>query len=79
MLVLSRKNGESVAIEFNGVTAFVTVLEIKGGQIRLGIEAPETVGIHRSEIWVDIQHENNMMPTCKMPFQVQKLFETAFS
>ncbi len=49
MLVLTRKVGESIVIADE---IFVTVLEIRGGQVRLGVEAPKDVSIHRSEVQV---------------------------
>ena len=48
MLVLTRKPGEKIHIG-SGIT--ITVVEIKGGKIRLGIEAPEDVPVFRSEIY----------------------------
>ncbi|MCP4783126.1 MAG: carbon storage regulator [Fuerstiella sp.] len=47
MLVLSRKPGESIQIDDN---IFVTVSEVKGGRVRLSIEAPRTVRIMRQEV-----------------------------
>lgn len=47
MLVLSRKAGESIVIH-NMVT--VTIVEIRGDKVRLGIDAPREVSVHRSEI-----------------------------
>lgn len=47
MLVLSRKQGESIQIDEN---IFVTVSEVKGGRVRLSIEAPRTVRIVRKEV-----------------------------
>ena len=47
MLVLTRRQGESIAI---GSDVVVTVLEIRGGQVRLGIAAPPAVTVLRSEI-----------------------------
>ena len=55
MLVLTRRRGEAITI---GPNIRVVVLDIKGGQIRLGLEAPSTVEIHRDEICVRIQEEN---------------------
>jgi carbon storage regulator len=54
MLVLSRKTQESIVV--GGTDRFermikITVLDIKGGKIRLGIEADEDVTVHRSEVW----------------------------
>ena len=47
LLVLSRRRDQSLMI---GDDVEVTVLEIKGGQVRLGISAPKTVPVHRGEI-----------------------------
>ena len=47
MLVLSRKTGESIQIDEN---IFVTVSEVKGGRVRLSIEAPRSVRIVRKEV-----------------------------
>ena len=55
MLVLSRKCDESVVIAENIV---VTVIEVRGDKVRLGIQAPRDVPVHRSEIWASIQQEN---------------------
>ena len=54
MLILSRKLGEQIVIADNTV---VTVLEISGGKVRLGIEAPREVSVHRREIHDMIQRE----------------------
>jgi carbon storage regulator len=56
MLILTRKIGESIRI---GDTIEVKVVAIDGDQIKLGIEAPKTVDIHRSEIYEAIQKENS--------------------
>lgn len=55
MLILTRKLGESITI---GDEIKVSVLGIRGRQVRLGIEAPDTVVVHREEIYVKIQAEN---------------------
>jgi carbon storage regulator len=52
MLVLSRKKGESIVVNEN-IT--VTVLDVKGNTVRLGIEAPKDIAIHRQEVYVKIQ------------------------
>ena len=54
MLVLSRKNGESIVV--GGAAGFegmlkITVLEISGGKVKLGFEADADVPIHRFEVW----------------------------
>ena len=54
MLVLSRKNKESVAVGADdglGGTVKVTVLEIGHGSVRLGFEAQKDVSVHREEVW----------------------------
>lgn len=55
MLALSRRTGESIVID-NDVE--VTILEIKGDQVKLGIKAPKSVPIYRKEIFAQIQEEN---------------------
>jgi carbon storage regulator len=49
MLILSRRIGEMIMI---GDDVTVVVLAMKGGQVRLGIEAPRQVPVHREEIWL---------------------------
>jgi carbon storage regulator len=55
LLILTRKLGESITI---GDDIRVSVLGIRGRQVRLGIEAPLKVVVHREEIYVKIQAEN---------------------
>ena len=55
MLVLSRKCGEKIVIPELGIE--LTVLEIRGDRIRLGINAPESVKVHREEVWQRIHQE----------------------
>lgn len=55
MLILTRKQGESVAI---GDDIQVTVVEIQGKQIKLGVKAPREISVHRQEIYEKIQLEN---------------------
>ncbi|MBA1200491.1 carbon storage regulator CsrA [Pseudomonas capeferrum] len=54
MLILTRKVGETIVINDE---IRVTVLGIKGGQIRLGVEAPSNVAVHREEIHQRIKAE----------------------
>ncbi len=56
MLVLSRKKNESIVINGN-VT--VTVVEIRGDKVRLGIMAPKEVPVHRQEVWEVIQKDSS--------------------
>ena len=52
MLVLTRRANQSIVI---GTDVTVTVLEIRGDQIRLGITAPRDVAVHREEVWLQLQ------------------------
>lgn len=55
MLALSRKKGESLVINNN---IEVTVLEIKGDQVKIGITAPKEVPVYRKEVYIQIQEAN---------------------
>lgn len=55
MLALTRKKGESLVINNN---IEITVLEIRGDQIKLGITAPKDVPVYRKEVYLQIQKEN---------------------
>lgn len=55
MLVLTRRAGESVMI---GDDVVITVLETRGDVIRLGIQAPRDVQVHREEVWKELQAVN---------------------
>ncbi len=55
MLVLTRKAGESIVI---GSEIRITVLDLQGRQIRLGIEAPSDISVHRGEVYERIREEN---------------------
>ncbi len=56
MLILTRKTNESLKV---GDDVTVTVLGIKGGQVRIGISAPRDVGVHREEVFNRIQKERS--------------------
>ena len=55
MLALTRKKGESLVINNN---IEVTVLEIRGDQVKIGVSAPKEVPIYRKEVHLQIQKEN---------------------
>ena len=54
MLVLSRKQNESIRI---GDEIVITVVDIRGDKVRLGIEAPKDVGVHRQEVYEAIKRQ----------------------
>ena len=56
MLALTRKKGESIVINNN---IEISVLEIRGDQIKIGISAPKDVPIYRKEVYLQIQEETN--------------------
>jgi carbon storage regulator len=69
MLVLTRKLGESIAIDDD---VKIVVLQIKGRQVRLGIEAPRDTKIHREEVYIAIQEQNREAAESK-PDEVKKV------
>ena len=55
MLVLTRRANQSIMI---GHEVVVTVLEVRGDQVRLGIKAPRSIDVHREEIFAQLQQAN---------------------
>ena len=55
MLVLTRKSGESLIV---GEDVIITVVEIKGGQVKLGVDAPKSIAIYRKELLEKIIKQN---------------------
>ena len=55
MLVLTRRANQSIMI---GHEIVVTVLEVRGDQVRLGIKAPRSIDVHREEIWAQLRDAN---------------------
>ena len=59
MLILTRRVGETLIV---GDDVKVTVLGVKGNQVRIGVDAPKDVSVHREEIYQRIQREKGILP-----------------
>ena len=57
MLILTRKSGEGIRI---GDAITLKIIEIRGNQVRIGIDAPKKISVHREEIYSLIQEQNQM-------------------
>ncbi len=64
MLILSRKLNEKLVI---GDGIVVSVVEVRGDQVKLGIEAPKTVKVYRQEVYEAIQEENRLAAASSLP------------
>ncbi len=75
MLVLTRKLGESIAIDDH---IKIRVVQIKGKQVRLGIEAPKETKIHREEVYMAIQDTNkeSVNVTSEKTRSISKMLKT---
>ena len=62
MLVLSRKKGEKIIINDN---IELTVVEIEGNKVKLGIDAPKSIEVHREEVYRRIEEENKEAASSK--------------
>lgn len=64
MLILTRRVGETLMV---GDEVTVTVLGVKGNQVRIGVNAPKEVSVHREEIYMRIQAEKNAQGGVSQP------------
>ena len=55
MLILTRRVGENVVI---GDDIVISVVEVRGDAVRIGIQAPRSVSVHREEVWLELQRSN---------------------
>ncbi len=62
MLVLSRQKDESIVI---GDDVEITIVDVRGDKVRLGINAPKHISVHRKEIYEAIQREKNLQNKSK--------------
>ena len=62
MLALTRKKGESLVI---GNNVQITVLDVRGDQVKIGIDAPKDVAVYRKEVYLQIQKENEESMTAE--------------
>jgi carbon storage regulator len=62
MLILTRRVGETLVI---GDDVTITVLGVRGNQVRVGVNAPKDVAVHREEIYQRIQDEKNDENSCE--------------
>ncbi|MFA9377115.1 MAG: carbon storage regulator CsrA [Lachnotalea sp.] len=72
MLALSRKKNEAIMINNN---IEITILDIKGDQIKIGISAPKDVPIYRKELYLQIQEENRNAVTVEGLEALNKLMK----
>ena len=71
MLALSRKKNEAIVINNN---IEITVLEVKGDQVKLGISAPKEVPVYRKEVYVQIQEANEAAMNLTDAEALKKIF-----
>ena len=71
MLALSRKKDEAIVINNN---VEITIIEIKGDQVKLGISAPKEVPVYRKEVYVQIQEANQEAMNVVSTEALNKLF-----
>ncbi|MCI8280992.1 MAG: carbon storage regulator CsrA [Lachnospiraceae bacterium] len=71
MLALTRRKGEALVVNNN---IEITVLEIRGDQIKIGISAPREVPIYRKEVYLQIQEENKAALESQRAEKLREIF-----
>jgi len=74
MLVLTRKKDQSIIINEN---IEITVLDIQGDQVRIGIKAPREVSVHRKEIFLQISEENKKAASTNVKADLDNLLKNS--
>ena len=74
MLVLTRKRDQSIIINEN---IEITVLDVQGDQVRLGINAPRDVSIHRKEVFLQISNENKKAASMNIGADLNSVFKNS--
>lgn len=74
MLVLTRKKDQSIIINEN---IEITVLDIQGDQVRIGIKAPREVSIHRKEVFVQISEENRKAASANVKVDLKEVLKNS--
>lgn len=72
MLALSRKANESIII---GNDIEITILEVKGEQVKIGINAPKSVPVYREEVYAQIREANKEAVSGEIPTNLKNLFK----
>lgn len=72
MLVLTRKIDQSIII---GDDIRITIVDVRGDQVKVGIDAPRSIPVHREEVYREIQEENRRAAALEKDFVIDKLSE----
>ncbi|NLV36163.1 MAG: carbon storage regulator CsrA [Clostridiaceae bacterium] len=72
MLVLTRKKDQSIIINEN---IEITVLDVQGDQVRIGINAPRDISIHRKEVFIQISEENKKATSISMGVDLNNILK----
>lgn len=76
MLVLTRTKGQKIMI---GNDIVLTVVEVNGDQVRIGIEAPSEISVYREEIYLSIKEQNEIASKSEITFEQMKKINSILS